>query len=1008
MDTIDHNDDYANISNFTMNDNVLSDTLNEFRINSDYSEVQNMKALLNTHKYKYYCLHINIHSLPNKLDSLKILLMRLEHIDIHIHFILLCETFLNNANVSGCNLPGYNILYKNRNSSKQGGVALYIDNRFPCKELSNIGVYVDGEFETIFAEVSDNNTKIVIGEIYRVPNTNENISILRFQETLDNINSITKVDEIIIGTDQNFDYVKLDNHTNTSILFNIFVSAGLVPTITKPTRITHTSATLIDNIYIKLKNSQIFSAIITYDISDHLPVITGLCKCPLKTDKKPLVIKSRKFDDQKINIINNEMMQINWDILNQLSVNDSYNVFINKMYEVLDKFAPEKNIKIPHKRIIKEDWMTTGLIKSCITRDKLYKKSLGKSQTHPSYLRFKLYRNTLKKLLRTAKQTFYFQQLNDYKNNVRMTWRTLNQLIGRKNDKSDISDLFIINNKPTTDQHVIAKEFCSFFTKIGQDYAENIKKATKSPLDYLGNTRNKESLFLGPTDKYEINKMILSLKSKVSVSHDGISTKFLKQLHSSVSLPLSIIINKSLAEGIVPDQLKIAKVVPIFKSDNKQLLNNYRPISLLPSVSKIMEKVVHNRLYSFLMKCGTFYPKQYGFRAKHSTSHAVTDFVSDVLNGFENKQYTLALFLDLSKAFDTIDHTILLKKLYFYGIRGLALKWFESYLSNREQYVQYKDVKSSKENIIYGVPQGSVLGPLLFIIYTNDLPNEIKRANTILFADDTTVYITSNNIGNMFNIMNEQLSILSDWFKANKLSLNINKTMYMLLSYQRNGPVYTDKIVIDGQNIKHVDKTKFLGVYIDHKLEWHEHINMCQGKLRSGLYALNAAKRYLSTTNLRMLYFSLIHPHLTYCNIIWGLARKKHTNKLLVLQKKAIRVVAKAGYNVHSPPLFRNLGILKLDDLYKQQLNKFVYLYSTNNLPLPLTYIYDINASIHTFNTRQKLDLHKRPIKTDIVFRSFLYQGPENWSKLPIHVRQARTTRAFCSQVKKLLISHYI
>ena len=265
-----------------------------------------------------------------------------------------------------------------------------------------------------------------------------------------------------------------------------------------------------------------------------------------------------------------------------------------------------------------------------------------------------------------------------------------------------------MNSILTNDANTISNAFCNYFTNIGQQCASTFGLATTRSSNYLeGNYQN--SLFMSPTTPGDIIAIISSFKSKTSSGHDGVSSKLVKDLKYALSFPLSIIINNSLAVGLVPNMAKLAKIIPIYKAKDKKDISNYRPISLLPVVSKILEKVVHKNVYTFLEKNKVVCASQYGFRKNRSTVNAITELVCHITHAIENKQCTLSVFLDPSEAFDTIDHNILLHKLELYGVRGLALNWFQSYLTDRKQYVLYNNVQSQTLDITCGVPQGSVL-----------------------------------------------------------------------------------------------------------------------------------------------------------------------------------------------------------------------------------------------------------------------------------------------------------
>ena len=302
------------------------------------------------------------------------------------------------------------------------------------------------------------------------------------------------------------------------------------------------------------------------------------------------------------------------------------------------------------------------------------------------------------------------------------------------------------------------------------------------------------------------------------------------------------------------------------------------------------------------------------------------------------------MFLDLSKAFDTIDFTIILTKMEYYGIRGVALEWFRSYLMNRKLYVSVKGNDSAMHNLNCGVPQGLILGPLLFIIYCNDLPKALKSTKCILYADDITIFYSSDDMNTLYNTMNSELELLSQWYMANKLSLNTSKTQYVLFS--KDGRQTYDNLVIriNGNSINSTNTANFLGLTIDNKLAWEYHIRSCKKRISSGLYALNTAKQFVSEAHLRTLYFSLMHSHITYGILLWGTTYQKYLHPLEILQKKAIRIITRSPYNAHTAELFKRLNILKFHDLVNFEIEKFMYQFSTKSLPNVLNTIFVAKA----------------------------------------------------------------
>ena len=507
---------------------------------------------------------------------------------------------------------------------------------------------------------------------------------------------------------------------------------------------------------------------------------------------------------------------------------------------------------------------------------------------------------------------------------MKETWRIVKEVIGIDTSEVGTCNGLKSDDSLITDQFEISNHFNNYFSSIGNNLASNIPNTNRDPLDFMrGNYPT--SLFLSPVTHDELTSIIRDLANG-GPGPDEILPKVINRFMNNLIQPLLHTINLSFLEGIFPAQLKTANVTPIFKSGDSKLVGNYRPISILSVFSKIIEKLMHSRLYQYLASNNVLYAKQFGFRKGVSTEVALISAVDKITRALDSKKHVVSLFLDFRKAFDTVNIPILLSKLAHYGIRGVALEWFRSFLTGRMQRVKFNGIFSDLKDVSCGVPQGSTLGPLLFLVYLNDLPCVLDDAiDTYLFADDTTLFMIGDDLNLMTGNFNTQMTQLVLWLNTNKLSLNLQKTHCMLFTLSPRIRSLPLNIFINQTPIERVHSTKFLGVHIDEQLKWKQHSEYIANKMAKSIGILNKVKRYLNSKTLLMLYYSLIYPYLNYCHLLWGKAPAVHTNKLFVLQKRAVRIISNSQYLAHSIPLYKELNIVPFDELYRFQCSIFVY-----------------------------------------------------------------------------------
>jgi hypothetical protein len=577
----------------------------------------------------------------------------------------------------------------------------------------------------------------------------------------------------------------------------------------------------------------------------------------------------------------------------------------------------------------------------------------------------------------------------------------------------------ILIDKPTD----IANKFNCFFTSIASEISSKINPC---PDNEDGPPTDSEFVMSSiPITHSELSNALNELQNKKSTDLNDISMYLVKTAFTAISSPLLHIFNKSIEQGVVPKKFKTAKVVPVYKSGDTLDMNNYRPISLLCSFSKILEKIVFIRLMKYLDVNNLLSVNQFGFRPKHSTSHPMLDILNKASKALNSKKHMLIIFCDLKKAFDTCDVDVLLRKLRRLGVGGRELDWFRSYLSERTQFVSIEGHNSILLDILTGVPQGSILGPLLFLIYINDLP-DCSDFLSKLFADDTALILCDDDLDTLVRKANIEFQKICKYFRSNKLSLHPDKTKYIIISSSRLVHDTPTEIFINNNNLGHNDPgliheikrvlpsdnvpaIKYLGVYFDPNINFKYHVQQLSVKLSRALFQIRRVKNLLSKEALKMLYFSLFHCHIIYAMEIWSLAPKALINELFVKQKAAVRIISGAKFNSHTAPLFKELKILQLHVLIQLQLSKIMYFYKNNKLPACFNDTWLTGADQNLLAggplLRNAEDYVVPFARTDHLRRFPLSTIPEAWNALPPELKNLPSVSSFCNNFKSINLS---
>lgn len=986
-------DDHFDISN--NNNNICAC---KYYDEDEYSEIAgDSSRVLNV-------MSMNIRSLPKHKGELLAYLSNLP--DYHI--LVLSEIGAKNMDLVVNALPNHNFYYIIPDKNPRGGIGIYISKYIEkCSTIDNIYIRktcqcIRCEFESLVVNFTYNDLNYTLLGAYRHPNGNRE----HFTYDLDNTLKLLDVNRSwILAGDINIDLIKYHIETPVLNYVTMLMSYKLLPLITYPTRITSYTATCIDHICVRFNNLDKYSCltpgVLYCDISDHLP--TTLCISyisRIRPKARPFV---RIFGEKNCDKFINELQSLQWDqILNHDCYDDWYSIFISRIKSLYSRCFPLKRQSRARQK--DKPWITKGLKISIKYKNRLYKKSIVKPTDHIR-ARYSQYNLTLKKCIKQAETNHYRRLFDECGNNARQTWKLLSTILNRKARKSTSITELLYNDTHITEHKAIADAFNDHFCSIGGKLASKLPNYGTQYKNFLKD-RLLDSFFLPPISVQEIVSEIKRLNPKKSPGPDGIGAKLLRLSPNTFAFPLEKIFNHYIRRGEYPDLMKIAKVIAIYKKGNKNIPDNYRPISLLSCFNKIFEKILHRNLMLFFERQKILFIYQFGFRVLHSTTFALIETVDTIKQKLDEGNYVLGIYLDLTKAFDTVDHEILLYKLAHYGIRGHANDFFRSYLTNRKQFTYINGKESSTKEMKYGVPQGSVLGPLFFLIYINDIqcvddPNSVR-----LFADDTFIFRYNKNLNLLINTTRTYFKKLQKWFVCNKLTLNHSKSCFSIF-HTKNKPIpeNLNEIVIEDVVIKRERCVKYIGLMIDEDLRWKDHVTELLKNLVKYFGIFNQIKDYISVRLARQLYFAFVHSRIKYGIEVYGSCSGTLLQKIQITQNKLLKLLLRKHPRTSTNELHNDLKLLKIGDIHKNSLSLFTHDCLSNRVPVPLQNYFRRRWSQH--NTRQSDQLVIDRTRTTLGSSRVQYQAAKIWNDLNPDLKLIPDRHHFKSVLKHNTISAY-